>query len=199
MSKKLSLKNSQEDNLNPDYSPSILTMDFYQPNRQELLDGEEEEEEQQQQQQQQQQPPKQKRVFLPRTRGEPLPCIVCPKIYYCKKFLQRHKTFHHHLCKQVQHLDCEHCGAIFADVQSHKKHLEETDNHLKEFFSVGLPQKIKQQQRAEDLNNLRKKTQFFNEKDQIELEDFFLRNQEDPNQDQQIKKIKLSPPPPENN
>ena len=186
-----SLKNSLEDNLNPDYSPSILSVDFYQPNHQELLDGEEVEE---QPLQQLQQPPKQKKVFLPRTRGEQLPCIVCPKIYYCKKFLQRHKTFHHHLCKQVQQLDCEHCGAIFADVQSHKKHLEETDNHLKEFFSVGLPQKIKQQQRAEDLNNLRKKTQLLNEKDQIELEDFFLRNQEDPNQDEPIKKIKLSPP-----
>jgi hypothetical protein len=59
---------------------------------------------------------------------------------------------------------------------------------------VGLPQKIKQQQRAEDLNNLRKKTQLLNEKDQIELEDFFLRNQEDPKQDETIKKIKLSPP-----
>ena len=81
-----------------------------------------------------------------------LPCTVCHKAYVCKKFLQRHKTFHHHLCKQVQQLDCDHCGAIFADVDSHMKHLEETDSHLKEYFSVGLPQKIKQQQRAATLS-----------------------------------------------
>ena len=183
MSKKIILKKSEMENLNPDYSPSILSMDFYQPNHQELLSGEQDE-----------QP---KVVLPPKPIKEELPCIVCPKVYVCKKFLQRHKTFHHHLCKQVQQLDCDHCGAIFADVQSHKKHLEETDNHLKEFFSVGLPQKIKQQQRAEDLNNLRKKTQYFNEEDQIELEDFFLQNQID-NQGKEIeqrKKIKLSPPP----
>ena len=167
------------ENLNPDYSPSILSMDFYQPNHQELLADEDPHHQEEQ----------------PKAVKEELPCIVCPKVYVCKKFLQRHKTFHHHLCKQVQQLDCDHCGAIFADVESHKKHLEETDNHLKEFFSVGLPQKIKQQQRAEDLNKLRKKTQFLNEEDQIELQDFFLQNQIN-NQEQHRKKIKLSPPTP---
>ena len=103
-----------------------------------------------------------------------LPCTVCHKAYVCKKFLQRHKTFHHHLCKQVQQLDCDHCGAIFADVDSHMKHLEETDSHLKEYFSVGLPQKIKQQQRAANLNRLRKKTQLLKKEDENELKDFFL-------------------------
>ena len=105
-----------------------------------------------------------------------LPCIVCHKCYVCKKFLQRHKTFHHHLCKQVQQLDCDHCGAIFADVDSHRKHLEETDSHLKEYFSVGLPQKIKQKQRAINLNKLRKKTLLMKQEDEHELKDFFLQN-----------------------
>ena len=112
--------------------------------------------------------------LLKKAKKDELFCIVCPKVYVCKKFLQRHKTFHHHLCKPVQQLDCEHCGAFFADVESHKTHLEETDNHLKEFFSVGLPQKIKQMKRAEDLSALRKKTQDFQLEDEMQLKEFFI-------------------------
>ena len=139
--------------------------------------------EQQQQQQQQQEPESASDEEMPppavnaaASSKIELPCIVCHKCYVCKKFLQRHKTFHHHLCKQVQQLDCDHCGAIFADVDSHRKHLEETDNHLKEYFSVGLPQKIKQKQRAINLNKLRKKTLLMKQEDEHELKDFFLQN-----------------------
>ena len=135
-----------------------------------------------------------------KARRDELPCLVCPKVYVCKKFLQRHKTFHHHLCKPVQQLDCEHCGALFADVESHKIHLEETDNHLKEFFSVGLPQKIKQRRRAEDFSALRKKTQDFKlEDDKMQLEEFFVFPQqtlegEENNRGEQKKKSKKNSP-----
>ena len=139
--------------------------------------------------------------LLKKAQKDELPCIVCPKVYVCKKFLQRHKTFHHHLCKPVQQLDCEHCGAVFADVESHKIHLEETDNHLKEFFSVGLPQKIKQRRRAEDFSALRKKTQDFKlaEDDKMQLEEFFVFPQqtlegEENNRGQQKKKAKKNSP-----
>lgn len=147
--------------LDPNYTPSFDYGDNLVSGQQLLLDSFKVEE-----------------GFVPLPSPKPkkleLPCIVCPKVYVCKKFLQRHKTFHHHLCKPVQQLDCDHCGAIFADVDSHKTHLEETDNHLREFFSVGLPQIIKQQKRAEDLNALRKKTQEFQRDDEIELKEFFL-------------------------
>ena len=78
-----------------------------------------------------------------------LPCIVCEKVYVSKKFLQRHKRNKHRICKPVHQLDCQHCGALFPDVESFTKHCEETDEQIKEYNEKGLFQKTEQNKNAD--------------------------------------------------
>ena len=85
-----------------------------------------------------------------------LPCIVCERVYVSKKFLQRHKRTKHRLCKPVHQLDCEHCGAIFPDVESFTQHCEETDGQIKEYNEKGLYQKTVQKKNAEKHTRKRK-------------------------------------------
>ena len=76
------------------------------------------------------------------------PCVVCDRVYLTKKFLQRHKTAKHHLCKPTQQLECEHCGSVFADVDSFAKHCKETESQIKEYVEKGLTQTVEQKQNA---------------------------------------------------
>ena len=84
------------------------------------------------------------------------PCIICDKMYVCKKFLQRHKVAKHRLCKPVHQLDCEHCGAVFADVDSFTMHCNETELQIKEFYDKGLYQKKVQKKNSDKHTNTRK-------------------------------------------
>ena len=85
-----------------------------------------------------------------------MPCIICDKVYVCRKFLQRHKVAKHRLCKPVHQLDCAHCGALFADVDSFKRHCEETELQIKEFYEKGLHEKTVQKRNSVKHTNTRK-------------------------------------------
>ena len=124
-----------------------------------------------------------KEFFFRQRNGREMPCIICDKVYVCKKFLQRHKVAKHRLCKPVHQLDCDHCGAVFADVGSFKRHCEDTELQIKEFYEKGLHEKTVQKKNSVKHTNTRKLALLQKRMSQRELE---LKLDEEEKQEQEL-------------